>query len=397
MAALEAAYEVIDTLAHSEQLQARLTEASLHRERGWHQTAIRRADTILVEAGHTEEPGMDFVRVRALHIRGEARLEQGRDPIDASDRERAIEDLEAAAEGFDRLGMWDRRSAALASLAEVYVLIEQDNVAETHLEEAFALARLDASAKPEIFARLVRGRIRAGQGRFDEARRDFERGLALADSTGLHKHTFDLVFERARLDESRRALSQAHRRFEGLSRRDVPFADGAVRAVALKEKAGRRAAELEREILRRERGLLRFGLAVLALLVLAALAVAVETRKRLAQETWRRELESKLREGAMLRYMYEAVHHPRQVASQIRERDQGLARRLERGRLRGRTELYKCVVHLVFAIEQREISHDAVRINLRRLFARRGWDDLWPKGSDPVEAWKRHFEKHPLD
>ena len=390
--ALDTAKHYIDALAFDEQFQVRLTEASLLHDDGQHRRAAGAAWAVLAQVADSDDD-LAFVRARARHIRAAARMEieEGRGPDATNLWTEIVADLEAASEAFDRLSMTDRQSAALAGLAEAYARTGHAGKAEELLERAFALARQEASPKPEIFALLRRGRIRAWQGRLDEADDDFDRGLALSNASGIGKHTYDLMFERARLDEARRALAAARARYARLARLRMPFTDGGIRAAALRREAAYRAADIERLLLRRERLLLRLSLAALILLTLAAIAVAAESRKRLAHEAWRRELLATLSEGVMLRYVYEAVHHPRQVAAQIRGLDRGLARRLDRGGLRGRTELYQCLALLVLAIEGREIGPEGVRINLQQHFKRNDWD--WP--TTPA-AWKAHFLEHPL-
>ena len=287
--------------------------------------------------------------------------------------------------------MPDRQSSVLSSLAEAYALTGREALAQDRLAEALALARTQKYPTPEIFALLVRGRIHAAHARFGEAERDFERGLAISDSTGTSSHTFDLLFERARLDETRHALARAKNRYARLARLNLSFANGSVRAVTLRREAAWRAADLERTLLRRERGLLLLGLATLVLLLLASLVLTARSNRRLALETWRHTLTSRLTGSAMLCYTYETVHQPRRVATQIRKHDTSLARRLDRGRLRGRTELYRCIAHLVFTVERRDISHDAVRMNLQRLFKKNHWD--WPTS---IERWKAHFKAYPM-
>ena len=396
--ALDTAKQYIDVLAFDRQLQVHLTEASLFYDDGQHRRAVATARKVLGQVAHADgiASGEDltFVRARARHLRAVAqmKLEESRGPAEANAWDKVIDDLIAAVGAFDRLGMQDRQIVALAGLAEAYGRTGRADIAEEHLRRAFTLARRDANPEPKIVALLRRGRIRVYQGRLDEAEGDFDRGLALGDSARIGKHTYDLMFERARLDEARRALVSARDRYARLARLDVSFADGAVRAASLRREAAHRAADIERVLLRRERWLLRLALFALVLLTLVALVVAVESRKRLAQEAWRRELEAKLSGGAMLRYVYEAIHCPRRVAAQIRRLDSGLARRLDRNRLRGRTELYQCLALLVLAIEGREITHDGVRINLQRLFKRNAWD--WPTST---ETWKAHFREHPIE
>ncbi len=52
----------------------------------------------------------------------------------------------------------------------------------------------------------------------------------------------------------------------------------------------------------------------------------------------------------MLFYISEVVLSPGRVADLIRKKDRNLARRLGRGRLRSRTELYQCVVIMLFSL-----------------------------------------------
>ena len=94
----------------------------------------------------------------------------------------------------------------------------------------------------------------------------------------------------------------------------------------------------------------------------------------------------------MLFYMSEVVLNPSRVADSIRKEDRDLARRLGRGRLRSRTELYQCVVLFIFVVEGRTITHDWVRISLDRLFKSNKW--VWP---DSVEGWKQHVEARPVE
>ena len=391
--ALDTARHYIDALAIEDQFQVRLTGASLFHDNGQHRRAAGEAWRVLAQVAHATEGGEHFVRARARHIRAEAlvEIEEEKSLAQTSLWPGIIADLKAAAEGFEGLSMRDRQSAALAGLAEAYARAGRAEQSEAYLDTAFTLAQQEVSPKPEILALLHRGRIRAYQGRLDEAEADFDRGLVLSDAAGIGKHTYDLMYERARLDEVRRALRPARARYARLARLSVPFADGGVRAAALRREAAYRAADIERLLLRRERLLLRLSLAALVLLALATLFVAVESRKRLWQEAWRRALLETLSETSMLRYVYETVHHPHEVAAQIRGLDRGLARRLDRGRLRGKMELYQCLALLIFAVEGWEISQDGVRINLQRYFKRNDWD--WP---GTPEAWKAHFLEHPI-
>lgn len=57
-------------------------------------------------------------------------------------------------------------------------------------------------------------------------------------------------------------------------------------------------------------------------------------------------------------------------------------------------DLYACLADLVSVVEGKEVTANAVRLRLGRLFDRNGW--AWPDGDDPIDAWRAHFEEHPL-
>ena len=58
-------------------------------------------------------------------------------------------------------------------------------------------------------------------------------------------------------------------------------------------------------------------------------------------------------------------------------------------------DLYDCLADLVSVVEGREVTANAVRLRLGRLFDRNRWD--WPEGEDPLEAWRRFFEGRDVD
>ena len=395
----EGAVEVLDrvrplatVLAYDRRLHLRLSEASLQLDRGNARRARSIADRVVqqlqaavaADAGGASADDLAFVEARARLIRAEAQMEQGDGPG-------AVEDLERSAEAYRRLGMLDRLSVALADLGEAHAMAGQPALSEARTEEAFRVAAADSNAKSMIFACLRRGRIRAAKKGYAMARRDFERGLSLADSSGIHRYTFDLEYELAWLDERQRSLALASRRYAALTRREAYFEPGGVRAVALRGKAEARAAVVESALLRRERNVFA-GVFLLALLAAAfGLAVAVRRGKQLNDERWRQELIRQLNEGALLRYLEKILTNPGRTAAQIKTRDAPLARRLRRGRLRGVMDLYQCVSELVFAVQEEDISPNAVRLRLRRMCDRKEWN--WPTS---LEAWRAHFEEHPL-
>ena len=132
------------------------------------------------------------------------------------------------------------------------------------------------------------------------------------------------------------------------------------------------------------------------LFIVAALSVgfAVASRRRVAPEEWRLNLLVQISEGSALRYLQEVVESPAEVAWQIRKRNRLRARRLQRGKLRGRMDLYACLADLISVVEGKEVTANAARLRLGRLLDRNRWD--WPEGDDPIEAWRAHFEEHPL-
>ncbi|MCH8962997.1 MAG: hypothetical protein IH820_17210 [Bacteroidetes bacterium] len=205
----------------------------------------------------------------------------------------------------------------------------------------------------------------------------------------MHKYTADLEYELARLSEARRAFAVARRRYEALAAQAPRFGEGGVRAVVLRERAAARGRELGNVILI---GRLQVGLLGVLAIALALAMVSVMSRRALAQERWQREVAGRAAGRQMLFYMSEVVLNPSRVADSIRKKDRNLARRLGRGRLRSRGELYQCVVLFIFVVEGRTITHDWVRISLDHLFKRTNW--VWP---DSVEGWKQHFEARPAE
>ena len=107
------------------------------------------------------------------------------------------------------------------------------------------------------------------------------------------------------------------------------------------------------------------------------------------------DLLAQVSEVGTLRYLYATVFNPEQVARQIRKRNRLRSRRLSRGKLRGRMDLYDCLADLVSVVEGREVTANAVRLRLGRLFDRNRWD--WPEGEDPLKAWRRFFEGRDVD
>ncbi len=122
------------------------------------------------------------------------------------------------------------------------------------------------------------------------------------------------------------------------------------------------------------------------------LILLIVSRRELAQEQWQRGLAECTTGNQMLSYMGEVLSNPGRVASSIRSENKDLARRLARGRVRTRTELFMCVAFLILVVEGRTITHDWVRISLDRLFKSNNWN--WP---DSVEGWKEHIEDRPAE
>ena len=393
--ALKQAREVISVLSYSEQLHVDLTEASLNSDHGQPWSAIRLAGDVLEKAAHAAEegtPGMDFVQTRARYIQAEARMTIARSGGEGQPWIRIARDLEAVAASYRKLAMPGRYSVALADLAEVYAALGDGPRAQTRITEALAVARREADPKAELYALWRRGRLRAVQGGYRQAGRDFERALALADSSGIDKYTFDLLFDRARLDERRKALARARDRYEAITQREVSFAEGAIRAVALKAEAGERVREVEYLLIARERTVLRIGLVIALLIAVVAVAGAIVSRR---SQLFEADLMERLAGNATLPFMREIATNPKGASRVISKVDKHLARRLSRGRLRGMMELYECVALLSNRIAGTDLNAHSARMRLQRLFKRNGWD--WPKGEDPIEAWRRHFEAHTVE
>ena len=383
MRALDRVQRIAYVLPERERYHVRLSRASLHLDRGHQARAQGLAEQVLQEVRADTAASLEFVRARALLIRAEARME-----AEASAWEEIAADLEAAARVYRRLGMGDRLSVALADLGEVYAEGDSQR-SEARLAEALAVARADSNTTSEIFVRYRRGRVGVRARAYDEAARDFERALALAHASGIHKYTADLEYELAHLSEATKALAVARRRYEALAAQAPRFGEGGVRAVVLRARAAARGRELGTVILV---GRLKAGLLGALAVAMALAVVSVMSRLALARERWQREVAGRAAGRQMLFYMSEVVLNPGRVADSIRREDRSLARRLGRWRLRSRGELYQCVALFIFVVGGRTITHDWVRISLERLFKSNEWD--WP---DSVEGWKLHVEARPAE
>ena len=96
MMALDTAKHYIDALPLDAQFMVRLNEASIYHDVGQNRRAEAIAGTVLDEMERGEVGGdeAEFAHARALHIRGMARIELGKDLSETSTIAEAIEDLE---------------------------------------------------------------------------------------------------------------------------------------------------------------------------------------------------------------------------------------------------------------------------------------------------------------
>lgn len=136
---------------------------------------------------------------------------------------------------------------------------------------------------------------------------------------------------------------------------------------------------------------------VLALLLAVAIGMALRSHhllraERAARRGARLASPSEPLPVRRLAYLHAVLERPHDVVALIRTAAPALARRLENDRLRGQTDLYRCVAAIEQVVEGRVLGNpeDAVRIDLSRYFRRRRW--AWPRSE---AAWRRHFSKHP--
>ncbi len=394
--ALEAARALIGELTVSEQVNARLTAASLLIDGDRPEAAADTIKHVMAEIERLESEGEDdlrFALARARHLREGARrvIALAEAPPTAPEAWRTIaESLEQVAGAYRALAMPRRASAVLADLGEAYARLGEMTTSDARLEEA--LQEAGGDPKSLLYLHLRRGRVRVRRRQHVLAEADFQRGLVLADSSGVHTHTFDLLFERARLDEGRRRLARARRRYRLIAERPTPFAPGAIRAASIKGSTEERIRSVEHALVVRERGLLRIG--IVLVLVLAALGMVVAATSR-RQRTAEADLAIRLAGKIALVYMKEITADTKAAARIIKKADRHLARRLSRDKLRGKMELYACLAHLMNEIEGARLNAHSARMRLHRLFKAKDWP--WPEGEDPLKAWRRFFEGRDVD
>lgn len=392
--ALEAARALIGELTVSEQVNARLTAASILIDGDRPEAAADTINYVMAEIERlVSEEDLRFALARAWHLREEARraIALAEAPPTSTEAWRTIaENLEQVYSAYRALAMPRRASAVLADLGEAYARLGEMTTSDARLEEAL----LEAGGDPKslLYLHLQRGRVRLRRRQHVLAEYDFQRGLVLADSSGIHTHTFDLLFERARLDEGRQRLARARRRYRIIAERPTPFAPGAIRAASIKGSTEERIRSVEHALVVRERGLLRIG--IVLVLVLAALGMVVAaTRGR--QRTAEADLAIRLAGKIALVYMKEITADTKAAARIIEKADRHLARRLSRDKLRGKMELYACLAHLMNEIEGGSLNAHSARMRLHRLFKANRWS--WPEGEDPLKAWRWFFEGRDVD
>ena len=376
-----------------------LDGAYLYHEAGQYEQAARIAEQVIKMGGSDED--LALVYARALFVRSEARLRQESRKA-KSDRlllDQVVKDLETAAGRFRALDALDRQAVALAVLGEAYGEISEDTLAMTRLDEALRVANEDENAKSKIFVLLSRGRVSMKRQAYDQAESDFTTALALADSSGVGKYTSDLLLELGKVYEQQNKLdeAEAHLRLAGTRPHSV-FTEDSFRIAATKRQA---QAHLVR-VMSQHRHQLNNRWLILFLITMFLLVTSV------GYSLWQRRLLCREREEQQhrsrptlppdplpvrrLAYMKAVFDDPDKVAVLIREEQPHQARRLEKGMLRRRSDLYLCVAALERVIEGRELHSpdDAVHMDLYRYFKKQKW--TWPQS---IEAWRQHIETHP--
>ena len=395
----DAAVPYLKALSVERRLHTRLNAASLYHEAGQYRRAARMADEVLREG--ESAAGMEFVPTRARFARTEARMElllkkgaEGGD--DPEDTWRVIiSNLEEVAAAYQALGMMDRYSVTLADLGEAYAQIDEEALSAARLAAAFSVARADENPKSEIFALFRRGRVHLKQQAFDRAERDFNGGLALADSSGIGKYTLDLLFELGRSYEERGRQRRARDAYRlVIDHPQADFIEGAIRMQALKHEAQARLSDVLTRLERRGR-LLAYSGWLFALVVLSLLGFMAYK--------WRASVKGQSRGDEIIKppgyvgerrhyYLKQIASDPRKAAALIKQFDPRLARRLARSKIRGAGEIYDLVGAVEFVVEGNLPTRDAVRVSLQRLYKDGDWPEL-----DTLEAWRRHFEAHPME
>ncbi len=100
------------------------------------------------------------------------------------------------------------------ALQEAAKVFDDVRDSEHHALSTVALARAAGQSRAEVAGLYRRGRFLSGNGRFVEALGDFERALALVDSTGLGEYRARLHFEIGAAHEASGSRGAARRAYE---------------------------------------------------------------------------------------------------------------------------------------------------------------------------------------